>query len=85
MLHRSKLIKGLVVVYILFNTQVAFPSVLRGTTDAAVCTTPFVLRYINAQPLLTSCLTTMVRPYQSPNYFVGGNAMNEYLLRLCLG
>lgn len=60
MLHRSKLIKALVVGYILFNTQVAFPRVLRGMTDAAVCTMPFVLRYINAQPLLTSCLTTMV-------------------------
>ena len=66
MLHRSKWIKGFVVVYILFNTQVAFPRVLKGMADAAVCTTPFVLRYINAQPLLTSCLTTMVRPYQSP-------------------
>ena len=58
--HRTKLIKGFVLLYILFNTQVAFPRVLGGMADGHACTTPFVLRYINAQPLLTSCLTTMV-------------------------
>ena len=67
MLHRTKIIKGLVVAYIIFNTQVAFPKVLGGMTDATACTTAFVLRYINAQPLLTSCLATMVGPYQKPN------------------
>ena len=58
--------KGFVVLYIVFNTQVAFPKVLKSmTVGASACTTPFVLRYINAQPLLTSCLTTMVSFYQS--------------------
>ncbi len=60
--NRSKLMKGFVVLYIIFNTQVAFPKVLKSmTVGVSDCTTPFVLRYINAQPLLTSCLTTMVR------------------------
>ena len=58
--HRTRLVKGFVLLYILFNTQVAFPRVLTGMADGHACTTPFVLRYINAQPLLTSCLTSMV-------------------------
>ena len=82
MLHRSKLIKALVVMYILFNTQVAFPRVLGGMTDANACTTAFVLRYINAQPLLTSCLTTMVGPYQKPNELQRHACAGEYHNRL---
>lgn len=66
MLHRSMLLKGFVLLYIVFNTQVAFPRVLKGMADGSACTTPFVLRYINAQPLLTSCLTTMVSPLLQP-------------------
>ena len=64
--NRSELMKGFVVLYIIFNTQVAFPKVLKSmTVGVSDCTTPFVLRYINAQPLLTSCLTTMVSFHQS--------------------
>ena len=62
-LYRTKLMKAFVVLYTVFNTQVAFPRVLMGMPDGRYCTMPFVLRYINAQPLLTSCLATMVRPY----------------------
>ena len=65
--HRTGLIKGFVLLYILFNTQVAFPRVLTGMADGNACTTPFVLRYINAQPLLTSCLTTMVSCARLPD------------------
>ena len=57
--------KGFVALYLAFNSQVSFPRVLRAMAEggghASACTLPFVLRYINAQPLLTSGLTTMVR------------------------
>lgn len=64
-LYRTKLMKAFVVLYILFNTQVAFPRVLMGMPDGRYCTAPFVLRYINAQPLLTSCIATMVSHFRS--------------------
>ena len=77
--HRTRLIKGFVLLYILFNTQVAFPRVLMRMADGHACTTPFVLRYINAQPLLTSCLTTMVSVASLPDQLMG--ALIEVIMR----
>ena len=78
--HRTRLIKGFVLLYILFNTQVAFPRVLMGMADGHACTTPFVLRYINAQPLLTSCLTTMVSGTSLPDQLM--SMLIEVIMRL---
>ncbi len=60
--RRTLLLKAFVLLYTVFNTQVGFPGVLNAMHGGdGPCTIAFVLRYINAQPLLTSCVVTMVR------------------------
>ncbi|BDA51559.1 hypothetical protein COCOBI_19-1150 [Coccomyxa sp. Obi] len=60
--RRTLLLKVFSLLYIIFNTQAVFPGVLDAMQGAdGPCSVPFVLRYINAQPLLTSCVITMAR------------------------
>ncbi|CAL8470443.1 g9985 [Coccomyxa elongata] len=60
--RRTLILKAFVLLYTTFNSQVGFPGVLSAMPGGnGSCSIPFVLRYINAQPLLTSCLVTMAR------------------------
>lgn len=59
--RRTLLLKSFVLLYTVFNSQIGFPGVLDAMAGGdGPCTIPFILRYINAQPLLTSCVVTMV-------------------------
>ena len=62
--YRTLVCKGVAALYMVFNTQFGFRRVLSAMVagEGAPCTLPFVLRYINAQPLFTSSLVTMVSP-----------------------
>ncbi|KAK9840588.1 hypothetical protein WJX81_003208 [Elliptochloris bilobata] len=60
--HREVTAKLLCVFYTTFNAMVAFPRVLTGIEPGSgLCNAAWVLRYCNAQPLLTSNVVSMVR------------------------
>lgn len=59
--RRTLILKLFVLLYTAFNSQIGFPRVLDAMPPGdRGCSVPFMLRYINAQPLLTSCVVTMV-------------------------
>lgn len=59
--HRELAAKIVCVLYSAFNALVAFPRVLSGMAPGTgLCNAAWVLRYCNAQPLLTSNVVSMV-------------------------
>ena len=60
--HRELAAKIVCLLYNVFNALVAFPRVLAGIAPGTgLCNAAWVLRYCNAQPLLTSNVVSMVR------------------------
>ena len=59
--HRELAAKIVCLLYNTFNALVAFPRVLAGMAPGTgLCSAAWVLRYCNAQPLLTSNVVSMV-------------------------
>ena len=59
--HRELAAKIVCFLYNVFNALVAFPRVLSGIAPGTgLCNAAWVLRYCNAQPLLTSNVVSMV-------------------------
>ncbi len=59
--HREVMVKLLCFLYTVFNALVAFPRVLTAIQPGGgLCNVAWVLRYCNAQPLLTSNVVSMV-------------------------
>jgi len=59
--HREAAVKGICLLYCAFNGLVAFPRVLASLPPGAGLSLALLLRYSNAQPLLTCNVVTMVR------------------------
>ncbi len=57
--------KGICLLYCAFNGLVAFPRVLAGLPPGGGLSLALLLRYSNAQPLLTCNVVTMVRACRS--------------------
>lgn len=59
--HREVMAKLLCFLYTVFNALVAFPRVLTAIQPGGgLCNVAWVLRYCNAQPLMTSNVVSMV-------------------------